>query len=539
MNFSSSMLLGLTTIGISILISIGVRIQKIFVLHQKGKVIPGPPSDPLLGNILDIQKSGGFPNYLPSLHSQYGKLTKLWLGSSNFVVSISDPPLVAEVAGTLQSLPATIKQPFTWVGDEIYFFRQPQEAKSIKIKLSRLLCGETLDCLRKATQNHMTILLDRWASSLDKQTINIREELSQVSLTIMGDSLIGEEFSNSSLGQEISSSFIRVLEGVQPRSEEVIPAVWDRSYWDWKKTVSHLHHCIYDLIEQRKQDRNLNQRTDFLSRVLREKDERGKSLFTKQEIRATIISFLFGGFDAVAVALSWACYVLAQHSETQALAQAEVDRVLGGRLPSFEDFKALDYLNQVLKETMRMNPPSSVTMREVALDFELAGYHIPKGTILFISISALHNNQEIWSAPEKFLPERFSAENEKQRSRYAYIPFGVGARGCIGGNFAMTQLQLMLPMLLQKFSIKQISDREVISQSEASAVSLRTRLELLTVSLRQSTLLSKCFGIRLPLPSMKSVLLCPSQAKQEFEKANDVQQDDRATLLFVARSHRQ
>ncbi|MEH1958974.1 MAG: cytochrome P450 [Nostoc sp.] len=196
MNFSSSVLLGLAIINILILI--GVRIQKILILHHKGKVIPGPPRDPLLGNILDLQKADGFPNYLPRLHSQYGKITKLWLGSSNFIVSISDPTLVAEVAGTLQSLPTSIKQPFTWIGDEIYFFRQPQEAKSIKIKLSRLLSGETLDCLREATQKHMIKLLDRWTSSQCEQTIDVRDELSQVSLTIIGDCLIGEEFSNYS-----------------------------------------------------------------------------------------------------------------------------------------------------------------------------------------------------------------------------------------------------------------------------------------------------------------------------------------------------
>ncbi|MFB2878520.1 cytochrome P450 [Floridanema aerugineum] len=520
MNVTLSVLVGLAILAI--LISIAVRIQKILILHHKGKVIPGPPSDPLLGNILDLQKVGGFPNYLPKLHSQYGKITKLWLGSSNFVVSISDPSLVAEVAGTLQSLPTSIKQPFTWIGDEIYFFRQPQEAKSIKIKLLRLLSGETLDCLREATQKHMTGLFDRWTSSEWEQTIDFRDELSQVSLTIIGDCLIGEEFSNSSLGQEISASFIKVLNGVQPRTEEVIPAVWDRSYWDWQKTVVHLHQCIYDLIDQRKQDANLNQRTDFLSRVLRDKDDQGESLFTKEEIRATIINFLFGGFDAVAVAFTSACYILAQHPEIQAQVRAEVDRVVGCRVPNSEDLKALGYLNQVLKETMRINPPSSVTMRQVDLDFELAGYQIPKGTILFISISALHNNQEIWSAPEKFCPERFSTENEKEHLRYAYIPFGVGARGCIGGNFAMTQLQLMLLMLLQRFSM-QIPDREVIFKPEASAVLFRTKLELLTVSLRQSTLLSKCFGIRLPLPNIKAILLCsPSQTRQESERANDV-----------------
>ena len=375
-----------------------------------------------------------------------------------------------------------------------------------------------MDCLREATHKHTIRLLDRWTSSKDGLTIDVRDELSQVLLMIMGDCLIGEEFNNSSLGQEISASFTEVLKGVQPRSEEVIPAIWTYSYWSWKKQVFHLHQCIYNLIEQRKQDEKLNQRKDFLSRLLREKDERGKFLFTKNEIRATIISFLFGGFDAVAVALSSTCYILAQHPEIQVEAQAEVDRILGDRLPDLEDFKALNYLNQVLKETMRTNPPSSVTMRQIKQDFELAGYHIPKGSILLISISALHNNQETWSVPEKFLPERFSPKNEKQHSRYAYIPFGVGARNCIGGNFAMTQLQLMLPMLLQKFSIEQISDRAVISKPEISAVLFRTKLKLLIVSLRQSTLLSKCFGIRLPLPNMKAIFA----TKRESEKPHDV-----------------
>jgi cytochrome P450 len=133
--------------------------------------------------------------------------------------------------------------------------------------------------------------------------------------------------------------------------------------------------------------------------------------------------------------------------------QAEVDTVLGCDTPTYKAVSQLKYLDQVVKETLRMYPPVHAGMRIAAIDLEFQGYHIPAGTRLLYSVYLSHRQTEYWPQPERFMPDRFSPEQNRNRVAHTYVPFGGGPRNCIGAAFGLVETKVVLARLLQQFEL--------------------------------------------------------------------------------------
>ena len=145
---------------------------------------------------------------------------------------------------------------------------------------------------------------------------------------------------------------------------------------------------------------------------------------------------ILAGFETVATGLTWTWYLLSQHPQVTALLHAELDQQLGGRVPTSADFPQLPYTRMVFEEALRLYPPAWVMSRRAIESDKLGDVVIPAGATVIISPYTVHRHAGHWPNPDQFLPERFSAENKRTRHRYAYIPFGGGARLCIGNRFA-------------------------------------------------------------------------------------------------------
>jgi cytochrome P450 len=134
---------------------------------------------------------------------------------------------------------------------------------------------------------------------------------------------------------------------------------------------------------------------------------------------------------------------------------AELDAVLGGRAPSADDLPNLVYTRRVVEEAMRLYPPApAVTGRVAAGPDEICGHRVKKGDRIFISTWVMHRHRAYWDEPERFDPDRFSAERSEGRPRFAYMPFGAGPRVCIGAAFAITEATLILAALAQKTCLR-------------------------------------------------------------------------------------
>ncbi|MEZ5768373.1 MAG: cytochrome P450 [Paracoccaceae bacterium] len=190
----------------------------------------------------------------------------------------------------------------------------------------------------------------------------------------------------------------------------------------------------------------------LLDLLLDAEDKKTGRRMTDAELRDNLITFLIAGHETTALTLSWALYLLALDPSTQKRAAQEAQAVLGARAATAEDVEKLTYVKQVLYETMRLYPPIPVHLRTAAADDEVCGHAVKKGDVMIVPFYALHRNRRLWDQPRKFVPERF--DDMTTIDRFAYVPFSVGPRVCIGADFAMQEATIILATLLARHRFK-------------------------------------------------------------------------------------
>ncbi|XP_076824675.1 leukotriene-B4 omega-hydroxylase 3-like [Clavelina lepadiformis] len=196
---------------------------------------------------------------------------------------------------------------------------------------------------------------------------------------------------------------------------------------------------------------------DFIDVLLQSKDEDGSGLSDK-EIRDEVDTFLFEGHDTTSSGISWALYNLAKYPKFQEKCRNEIHDVIGLK-PNveWEDLHKLSYLTMFIKESLRLYPPVWLIARELTEDLSISskynksGRDIPKGTRMVVHFFSLHRNPHLWENPNDFIPERFSKLNVTKLSSHAYLPFSAGSRNCIGQNFAMNEIKVVLAQTLRRF----------------------------------------------------------------------------------------
>ncbi|MCA9924007.1 MAG: cytochrome P450, partial [Anaerolineales bacterium] len=193
---------------------------------------------------------------------------------------------------------------------------------------------------------------------------------------------------------------------------------------------------------------------DLLSMLMLSVDEAGEFMDDKQ-LRDEVATLFAAGHETTSNALSWTWYLLAQHPHIEARLHEELDSVLAGRQPTLADLPNLPYSLQIIKEAIRLYPPAWVLNGRLALeDVQLGGYTVPKGSTVFVSPYVMHHLPQYFAEPEQFKPERFTPEFEKSLPKFAYMPFGGGARICIGNAFAMMEAQLILATIAQQVRLQ-------------------------------------------------------------------------------------
>ncbi len=218
---------------------------------------------------------------------------------------------------------------------------------------------------------------------------------------------------------------------------------------------------------------------DLLSMLLASRDEESDhSGMTDEQLRDEVLTIFLAGYETVANALTWTWYLLSQNPEAEARMHAEIDAVLGGRLPTLEDLPRLRYTEMVLAESMRLYPPAWAMGRQSIADVELGPYRFPAGTYFFFSQYIIQRSEEYFPDPLRFDPERFLPEHKAGRPRFAYFPFGAGGRQCIGEAFAWMEGVLMLATIAQQWRLRFVPGQTVDVQPK---ITLRPKYPMMFV----------------------------------------------------------
>jgi cytochrome P450 len=209
----------------------------------------------------------------------------------------------------------------------------------------------------------------------------------------------------------------------------------------FRRALAAVDELIYAEIADRRAEAADDDRDDVLSLLLRARHENGSAM-ADAELRDELMTLLTAGHETTATGLAWAFERLLR-----------TPRVLERLTASLDDD---DYVDAVVKETLRVRPVVVDVARKLTRDTEVAGWHLPAGMLVLPAIAVLHKRPDLYEDPEEFRPERWIEGNPES---YAWIPFGGGVRRCIGASFAQVEMKTVLREVLRRVRLRAPTQR--------------------------------------------------------------------------------
>src|SRR5919198_89928 len=304
---------------------------------------------------------------------------------------------------------------------------------------------------------------ERWHEG---QTFDLHEELMALTMAIVGKTLFGADVERDArdVGDALATIlgvfddpalFLLIFFG--GRAAQFVERLPLPAVKRFQRAVDRLDGVIFRLIQEKREAGA--EGTDLLSRLLHAQTE--GSGMSDQQVRDEAITIFLAGHETTAVALTWTFYLLSRHTQVEEKLLAELDEVLGDRLPTVEDLDRLSYTRKVLSESMRLYPPAWEIGRQALSDVEINGYTIPQGSSVLMSQFLVHRDPRWYPEPRRFDPERWDPEEEAKRPKYSYFPFGGGSRICIGESFAWMEGELVLATIAQRWRLRLLPDHPV------------------------------------------------------------------------------
>jgi cytochrome P450 len=192
---------------------------------------------------------------------------------------------------------------------------------------------------------------------------------------------------------------------------------------------------------------------DLLDLLLAARDADTAEALSASEVRDQCATMIFGGFETTARLLFWASYLLTLDVAEQERLRAEVAAFPPDQVSSLDNLANWPRLRMMLLETLRLYPPVPHLVREAVTDDEITGEPVRARSQIWISAWVLHRHRKFWEQPTAFMPERFASKPSSWTANGAYLPFGAGPRTCIGATFAMSEAQIMMATLLQRYRL--------------------------------------------------------------------------------------
>ncbi len=296
-------------------------------------------------------------------------------------------------------------------------------------------------------------LLERWERfARDGEPFDIAAQMDPLTLGIVSRTLFGRDVSDEA---NVVRQALNVTNAhasyryVHPFAAPAwVPTSRNRMAAAAQRTLDRVVHQV--IADRRRRD---DERDDLLAMLFAARDEETGTGMSDKQLRDEVLTILLAGHETTANALAWTWFLLGTHPVVERRVHAEVVHVLGGRAPTYDDLPKLSYTRMVIDESLRLFPPAWGTARQARADDEIRGYFIPKGAPVVISQYVTHRHPAFWDDPATFDPLRFAPERSAGRHKFAYFPFSGGPRQCIGNNFALIEMQIVLAMIVQRYRV--------------------------------------------------------------------------------------
>jgi cytochrome P450 len=320
---------------------------------------------------------------------------------------------------------------------------------------------ERLARLTDLMVNAIDASLDGWAAhAADGRPVNLVPALAHMTMRIATDTLFGTALpreSRAEVGEAMAYVMNYLMVGAATYGlPSWVPIPGKRRNL---REIARLERVVDDIIATTRRDQGQH----LLAMLLDVVDDQTGEGMNDRQLHDEVMNMFLAGYETTSTALGWALHFLMGQPEVTQKLQDEVDSALGGRTPVFADFPRLSYTRMVVQEVLRLRPPGAWVPRVAIADDEIDGFPIPAGTEVISLIYMIHRHPDFWPEPDRFDPERFAGDHAARgssgRHSFAWIPFGVGQRLCIGRDFAMMESTLALAMIVQRYRIAAVKGR--------------------------------------------------------------------------------
>lgn len=417
-----------------------------------GKSLPGRQSIFMLDIVGDIKKEGFVP-FVGNLWKRHGDIFTVKLGSTQMIFPIH-PEMVRHVLVThsdnyqkTKSYERTRKYLF---GNGLVASLGDTWARQRRL-MAPFFTPRGIEQYAAMMFEEANVLLGRW-EKLQGQEVDIREEMIRTTSAIILRTMFSMSGDDAAVRMKNAVNTMLGFSGVGQGAVRMplwVPTPENRRYLQAREMVDSY---IEGIIAKRRQMPEDSWPDDLLTKLLLTPDEETGALMSDKQARDETVTFFVAGYETTAHTLSTALWLLSQNPQVAAALHAELEAVIGQREATLEDLKKLPYTMGVIKETLRLYPPTPVLPRDVVADDEIAGYPIPAGSMMMVANWYTHRHPDFWPEPEKFDPLRWTVEAEKARHAYAYLPFTAGPRICIGNHFSLLESHILLALIARKFA---------------------------------------------------------------------------------------
>ena len=378
--------------------------------------------------------------YGDAAHYKLGRQHVVFLNSPEYIREI----LVAQNSNFVKE--RTVQRMKMLVGEGLITSEEPFHRKE-RVLAQPAFYRQRISGYADAIVQKAVAFRDRWRAG---QQLDIALEMMHLTLDVIAKTLFDTDVAAEveEISREVNAimrlyNFLVMVPYAEMLQHYPLPGM--RRF---RRARGRLNAMVYRMIEEHRKHKG--DRGDLLSMLLAARYDDGSAMPDLQ-VRDEVMTIFLAGYETVANALTWTWYLVSQNPYAERRMHEELDAVLGGREPTYEDVPKLKYTEMVLAESMRLYPPAWAMGRLALAAFALGPYFMPKGTNVFLCQYVMHRDPRYFPDPERFDPARWTPEAKASRPRFSYFPFGAGARQCIGESFAWMEGILVLATLAQRW----------------------------------------------------------------------------------------
>jgi cytochrome P450 family 135 len=394
---------------------------------------PGPRLPRALQTVGWVFRTGPF---LKRCRDRYGDMFRLRVAQELTWVMVSHPDTVREVfKGDPRLLHAgeanQVLLPLVG-GNSVIQLDEGPHMRERKLMLPAFH-GERMTRYGELMRGAAERELERWPLG---QPLQLRPRMQAITLEVIIRAVFGlQERDRIDLARRLLTEVLDLT--TEWRSMLALATLGPKRIHDWRyfqRELDPVNELVFEEIRRRRDAPDLEQRDDVLSLLVQARHEDGRPM-TDAELRDELMTLLVAGHETTATALAWALERLVRHPDKLA------------RLAEGDD----DYLDAVIKETLRLRPVLPAVVRKLQEEMEIGGRRLPAGVAVAPCIYLVHRRPDVYPEPERFRPERFL---EQPAGTYTWIPFGGGVRRCLGASFAMFEMKTVLQAILGRLTLR-------------------------------------------------------------------------------------